>query len=273
MSGMQLVQRIDDLRAALDARASARRLGFVPTMGALHEGHAALFRTARRECDLVAASAFVNPLQFDDPGDLAAYPQPDRADAELAEAAGVDLYFVPPAAEIYPAGHATRVEMEGPALGFEGSVRPGHFSGVATVCLSLFTIVRPDVVYLGQKDAQQVAVLRRLVRDLHLPLELRVVATVREPDGLARSSRNARLSPAERARAAAIPRALRQAVDAHRAGGDPALAARAALDGFEIDYVDVADFDGRPTLVLAVRLGRTRLIDNVPLHDPAMAGL
>ncbi|HEX7086216.1 MAG TPA: pantoate--beta-alanine ligase [Vicinamibacterales bacterium] len=270
---MQIVQRIDEARAALDALRPRGTVGFVPTMGALHDGHAALFRTARAECAVVATSAFVNPLQFDDPQDLAAYPPPGQEDARIAESEGVDVYFVPPPQEIYPHGHATRVEIGGPAVGFEGAARPGHFAGVATVCLKLFSIVRPDVVYLGQKDAQQVAVLRQLVRDVHLPLEIRVVPTVREPDGLARSSRNARLSPAERARAAAIPRALRRAVEAHRTGGDPAAAARAALEGFEIDYVDVAHFDGRPTLVLAVRLGRTRLIDNVPLDDPGMAGL
>lgn len=270
---MQLVRRIDDVRAGLDAMRARGPVGFVPTMGALHEGHAALFRTARAECAVVAASAFVNPLQFEDPADLAAYPPPGREDARIAEAEGVDVYFVPPPEEIYPPGHATRVELDGPAAGFEGAARPGHFAGVATVCLKLFSIVRPDVVYLGQKDAQQVAVLRQLVRDVHLPLAIRVVPTVREVDGLARSSRNVRLSPAERARATAIPRALRHAVEAHRTGGDPAAAARTALEGFEIDYVDVADFDGQPTLVLAVRLGRTRLIDNVPLNDPGMAGL
>ncbi|HEY8536796.1 MAG TPA: pantoate--beta-alanine ligase, partial [Vicinamibacterales bacterium] len=150
---MQIVQRIDEVRAALDALRARGTVGFVPTMGALHEGHASLFRIARAECAVVAASAFVNPLQFDDPADLAAYPQPDRGDAQLAEAEGVDVYFVPPVDEMYPAGHATRVEVAGPALGFEGAARPGHFAGVATICLKLFSIVRPDIVYLGQKDA------------------------------------------------------------------------------------------------------------------------
>jgi pantoate--beta-alanine ligase len=165
------------------------------------------------------------------------------------------------------------VRVGGAAEGFEGAARPGHFEGVATVCLKLFEIVRPAAAYFGQKDVQQVAVIRQLVRDLHLDLDVRVVATVREADGLALSSRNVRLSADERARAAAIPRALREGLRAYRQGADPAAAARRCLADLDVDYVDVATFDGEPTLVVAARAGATRLIDNVPLRDPARAGL
>jgi pantoate--beta-alanine ligase len=269
---MIVVRTIAEVRAALQPHRAAPPIGFVPTMGALHEGHAALFRAARGECALVVASVFVNPRQFNDPADLAAYPRDEARDAAIAATAGVDVLFVPGAAEIYPATFATTVDVQGPARGCEGANRPGHFQGVATVCLKLFTIVAPDVVYLGQKDAQQVAVLQQLVADVHLPIVVRVAPTVRDADGLALSSRNARLSAAERAQAAAIPRALRAGLDAHRRGADPAAAARAALGGLEVDYAEVAQWHGQPTLVLAVRVGRTRLIDNVPLDRPALAG-
>jgi pantoate--beta-alanine ligase len=249
------------------------RTGFVPTLGALHAGHVALFRAARAECAGVVASVFVNPTQFDDPADLAAYPRPEAEDARLAAEAGVDVFFTPAAGEIYPPGHQTMVRVGGAGEGFEGASRPGHFDGVATVCLSLFHIVRPHAAYFGQKDAQQVAVIRQLVRDVHLDLELRVVPTVRDADGLALSSRNARLSADGRARAAAIPRALRAAVDAHRRGEDPLEAARRVLSGLDVDYVALAPFEPAPTLVLAVRFGATRLIDNVPLDRPQLAGL
>ena len=184
------------------------------------------------------------------------------------------MLFVPEVAEVYPDGHATSLHMAGPALGFEGDHRPGHFDGVAIVCLKLFAMVAPDVVYLGQKDAQQVAVLRQLVRDLNLRVELRVVPTVRDLDGLALSSRNARLSIEERvARRRDSARARRRACNAYRAGDDPVAAARAALRGLDVDYVGVATFDGQPTLVIAARAGATRLIDNVPLDQPELAGL
>jgi pantoate--beta-alanine ligase len=271
---MMVVRTVADVRGALATqRHAGDRVGFVPTMGALHEGHLTLFRTARAECAVVVGSVFVNPRQFDDPADLAQYPRDHARDATLAREAGVDLLFVPDADEVYPAGYATAVHVGGPAEGFEGAARPGHFDGVATVCLGLFHIVGPECVYLGQKDAQQVAVLRQLVRDLHLPIDIRVVPTVRERDGVALSSRNARLSAEERARAGAIPRALAEALDAHRQGRDPVAAARAALSGLAVDYVDVAVFHGAPTLVLAVRAGRTRLIDNLPLEQPELAGL
>jgi pantoate--beta-alanine ligase len=270
---MTVVRTIDELRRARLAVRAGSRVGFVPTMGAWHAGHRALLVAARAECATAIASIFVNPAQFDDPGDLSAYPRTEREDEAVAADAGIDLLFVPAADEIYPAGHATSMALSGAALNFEGARRPGHFNGVALVCLKLFHLVDPDVVYLGQKDAQQVAVLRQIVRDLNLPMALRVIPTVRDDDGLALSSRNTRLSPADRARAAAIPRALQAGLAAWRVGQPAAPAARAALAGLEVDYAEVASFDDQPTLVVAVRLGTTRLIDNVPLNQPALAGL
>ena len=181
--------------------------------------------------------------------------------------AGVDILFAPRVDEMFPPGYATWVEMDGAALGLESDHRPGHFRAVATVCLKLFAIVRPQLAFFGQKDAQQVAVVKQLVRDFNLELDIRVVPTVRDADGLAMSSRNARLTPEERRRALAIPRALSAGLAAHHAGADPVAAARAVLAGIDADYVGVADFDGRPTLAIAVRVGTTRLIDNVPLDQ------
>ncbi len=280
---MIVVRTIPEVRAAVaDARVKAAQpgkhplkpiVGFVPTMGALHEGHAALIRQARGGCEYVVASIFVNPRQFNDPRDLAAYPRPLEQDSALAESAGLDLLFVPDVDDIYPDGHATAVEVAGAAMGFEGDRRPGHFDGVATVCLKLFNIVTPDVVYFGQKDAQQAAVIRQIIRDLNLNITLAIAPTVRDADGLALSSRNARLSADERTRAQAIPRALALALEAHRHGRDPKAAARGALDGLDVEYVDLARFDGQPTLVIAARAGATRLIDNVPLDHPELAGL
>jgi pantoate--beta-alanine ligase len=205
----------------------------------------------------VVVSLFVNPAQFDDDADLAAYPRDEARDALLAEAAGADVLFVPSAEELYPPGFQTWVEVEELSRGLEGAHRPGHFRAVATVCLKLFNIVRPQRAYFGQKDAQQVAVIRRMVRDLDLDLTVRSIPTVRDPDGLALSSRNGRLSASERELALALPRAL--------ATHDPA-AARAALAGLEIDYIEVADFDP-PVLAAAVRVGSTRLIDNAILEE------
>jgi pantoate--beta-alanine ligase len=269
---MKIVRSIEDLRQARVGSAG-RRVGFVPTMGALHAGHRALMVAARAECEVAAASIFVNPTQFNDSRDLADYPRTETEDEALSRGAGMDLLFVPAPDAIYPPGHATAMTMAGAALGFEGDRRPGHFNGVALVCLKLFHLVEPDVVYLGQKDAQQVAVLRQLIRDVNLPMAVRVVPTVRDADGLALSSRNVRLSAADRARAAAIPRALRAGLDAWQTGADPAGAAQSALGGLDIDYAEVVSFDHEPTLVVAARLGATRLIDNVPLNQPALAGL
>ena len=249
---MKVVRTIAETRAILHGRSD---IGLVPTMGAFHEGHLALFGAARAECDTVVASLFVNPAQFGEGGDLDGYPRDEEQDLGLAAEAGVDVLFAPSEAEMYPAGYQTWVEVGEVGSILEGVFRPGHFRGVATVCCKLFNIVRPDFCYFGQKDAQQVEVLRRLVRDLDFELELRVVPTVRDADGLALSSRNARLSPVERERALALPRALATR-DAGRA--------RELLAGLDVDYVAVAPFDP-PVLAAAVRVGSTRLIDNVPL--------
>ncbi|HWN20470.1 MAG TPA: pantoate--beta-alanine ligase [Gaiellaceae bacterium] len=248
---MRVVRRIADL-GVLDGD-----VGLVPTMGALHAGHEALISAAEVDCDTVVVSVFVNPAQFGDPDDLAAYPRDEESDLRLAEAAGADVLFVPGAEEMYPPGFQTWVEVEELSRGLEGEHRPGHFRGVATICLKLFNIVRPRYAYFGQKDAQQLAVLRRMVRDLDLDVTIRSVPTVRDADGLALSSRNARLSPAEREAALALPRALAtRDVDA----------ARAALAGLDVDYVEVSDFDP-PVLAAAIRVGSTRLIDNVILEE------
>ena len=248
-------------RTVADVRDALGRLGgtvgLVPTMGSLHAGHRSLLRAARGECDVVVMSLFVNPAQFGDRDDLARYPRDEAADLAAAAEEGVDVVFAPSADELYPPGYQTWVDVEELGSILEGEHRPGHFRGVATVCLKLFTIARPDRAYFGQKDAQQVAVLRRLVADLHLELELRVLPTVRDDDGLALSSRNGRLSPEERERARALPRAL--------ATRDPERA-RELLGDLDVDYVEVAPLDP-PVLVAAVRVGGTRLIDNVVLEE------
>jgi pantoate--beta-alanine ligase len=236
-------------------------------MGAFHGGHLALMRAAREACDLVVVSLFVNPSQFNAADDLARYPRDEAADAARAEEVGVDLLFAPSADELYPDGFDTRVEPGELAMVLEGAARPGHFVAVATVCTKLFSIVQPHAAYFGRKDAQQVAVVRRVVVDLDLPIDIVALPTVRDADGLALSSRNVFLSPAERAVALALPRALGAGASAEGSGGDPVAAARSVLEaerGLTIDYVTVADFDG-PTLCGAIRVGATRLIDNVQL--------
>jgi pantoate--beta-alanine ligase len=251
---MKVVRRIDELNLPTGRR------GLVPTMGAFHEGHLSLFRAAREECAIVVVSLFVNPAQFGTGEDLERYPRDEARDLRLAEEAGVDVLFVPAPEEMYPEGFATWVDVE--VSGGEAAARPGHFRGVATVCLKLFNIVRPDVAYFGQKDAQQAAVLRQLVRDLNLGLQLRVLPTVRDDDGLALSSRNAYLSEAERERALALPRALAAA----RAAADPVAATRAALNGVEPEYVELLQIGDATLLTAAARVGGTRLIDNVVLE-------
>jgi pantoate--beta-alanine ligase len=248
------------VRTVAELRAEPRHgiVGLVPTMGALHDGHVGLFAAARADSDIVVASLFVNPPQFTEDADLAAYPRDFHADAGVAEQEGVDILFAPDDDEMYPPSFATWVDPAGAAEGLEGAHRPGHFRGVATVCLKLFNVVRPDLAYFGRKDAQQVAVLKQLVRDLHLELEIRVVPTARDADGLALSSRNDRLSPDERSQALAIPRAL-ETRDVARAREVLAEA------GIEPDYVEVADLDG-PTLAVAARVGSVRLIDNILLE-------
>ena len=263
---------IVELRTALEPLRAGSPVGLVPTMGALHAGHEALVRRARSECDVVVASIFVNPAQFGAHEDLDRYPRNEERDAALAAEWGVDHLFVPSVAEMYPPGFQTWVHVETIGRQLEGAVRPGHFRGVATVCLKLFNIVRPDVAYFGRKDAQQAALVGRLIRDLDLELELRVVPTVRDEDGVAVSSRNAYLSPEERAAARAIPQALEAGAAAHARGEDAAAVATALLTGeplLEPEYVEVAPLDGRVYLLAAVRVGRTRLIDNVVLEgDP-----
>ncbi|HET8652793.1 MAG TPA: pantoate--beta-alanine ligase [Gaiellaceae bacterium] len=253
---MKTARTIAELRSALPAQGSGNTVGLVPTMGSFHAGHLSLLGAARAENDVLVASLFVNPAQFDEESDLAAYPRDEERDAAQAQEAGVDVLFTPAAEELYPDGFETWVDVERLGAVLEGRVRPGHFRGVATICLKLFNLIRPDRAYFGQKDAQQAAVVRRMVRDLNVPVEIRVLPTVRDADGLALSSRNARLSPEERARAAALPRAL--------ATRDRARA-RELLDGLEVDYVEIADFEPR-VLAAAVRVGSTRLIDNVVLE-------
>ena len=250
---MKTVRTIDELRLTGD-------VGLVPTMGALHDGHRSLFRAARAESDTVVASLFVNPAQFDERSDLAAYPRDFDHDAAIAEAEGVDVLFAPSVDEMYPAGFSTWVDVDD--AGAEGEARPGHFRGVATVCVKLFNIVRPRRACFGQKDAQQAAVLGRVVRDLDIDVEIRVLPTVRDDDGLALSSRNVRLSPEEREFALGLPRALHAAIGAD----DPVKAARASLNGLDPDYVEVVDLGEAKVLAAAVRVGSTRLIDNVILE-------
>jgi pantoate--beta-alanine ligase len=276
---MRTVRDALELRDAVrEARASGKTIGFVPTMGALHEGHFSLVRQARAETGFVVVSIFVNPLQFAPGEDLARYPRKESEDAAALEREGVDVVYLPDPAAIYPPGFSTVVEVSGVSEGGEGAARPGHFRGVATVVAKLFLQVSPDVAFFGRKDLQQVAVVRRMIRNLDFPIRLVVGETVREPDGLALSSRNTYLSPEERRIAAALPRALFAARDAAvRGERDAALLAgkvRRELEAVNIsvEYVDVVDpATMKPVpeavsgtaLAAAVRVGRTRLIDNV----------
>ena len=276
---MRIVRDALELRDAVrEARASGKTVGFVPTMGALHEGHFSLVRQARAETGFVVVSIFVNPLQFAPGEDLARYPRKESEDAAALEREGVDVVYLPDPAAIYPPGFATAVEVSGVTEGGEGAARPGHFRGVATVVAKLFLLVSPDVAFFGRKDLQQVAVVRRMIRDLDFPIRLVVGETIREPDGLALSSRNAYLSPEERRIAAALPRALFAARDAAVRGERNAglLAGRVRreleAENIGVEYVDVVDPDtmkpvpqavSGTALAAAVRVGRTRLIDNV----------
>jgi pantoate--beta-alanine ligase len=283
---MRTVRTVAALRAALaPERRPGRNIGLVPTMGALHEGHLSLVRRARGQCDVVVVSLFVNPTQFDEAADLASYPRDEARDAGLAAGAGADYLFAPSAGEVYPDGFATTVTVRGLAERLEGAQRGrGHFDGVTTVVSKLFNMVAPQVAFFGQKDAQQAAVIRRMVRDLDLPVEIVVCPTIREPDGLALSSRNVHLSAAERERATALYRAL-QAAHAAVAAGErdvPAIvaAARAELAPVDLEYFELVDpdtfapapgriEDGAVLAVVAARVGATRLIDNHTISVPS----
>lgn len=275
---MRTVTRIDEVRAW---RREAGEVGLVPTMGYLHAGHVSLVERARRECAAVAATIFVNPTQFGPGEDFARYPRDLERDRRLLEQAGCDLLFAPPVEEVYPPGCATRVDVGPVAAPLEGERRPGHFVGVATVVLKLLNIVQPARAYFGQKDAQQLAVLRRLVRDLDLPVEVVGCPIVREADGLALSSRNSYLGPDERRAAPVLFRALAAAREAHAAGERDAEVLRGTMLSVleaeplaRVDYVSVADPETFAELVrvtdgallsMAVRIGRARLIDNLVL--------
>jgi pantoate--beta-alanine ligase len=278
---MKVISTIEDVRAWRSG--THGRIGLVPTMGALHAGHLSLLARARTDCNHVAASVFVNPTQFGPNEDLARYPRDLEGDQKLLADGGCDLLFAPPPAEVYPEGFDTWVVPGEVASPLEGERRPGHFRGVATVVLKLFQIVQPDRAYFGRKDAQQLAVIRRMVRDLDVPVEVVPCDTLRDADGLALSSRNAYLSPDERRAAPVLHRALQAARAAFRDGerdGDALRATmRRALDAeplARVDYVSVADADtlreldrvsDQATASLAVFFGRTRLIDNVPLES------
>jgi pantoate--beta-alanine ligase len=286
---MNVIRSVAALRAELlEPRRAGRRIGLVPTMGAFHDGHLSLMRRARADCDVVVVSLFVNPAQFNDAGDLDAYPRDPERDAELATEVGVDYLFAPPLDEVYPSGFATTVSVAGVTETLEGAHRGrAHFDGVTTIVTKLFNMVSPDVAYFGQKDAQQAVVIRRLVCDLDIPVAIEVCPTVREADGLALSSRNVHLSPSERARAAALHRALRAAADAVRAGErDPSAARERALAelasaDIEPEYVELVAADtlaplhriaGDLLAVLAAPVGGTRLIDNQPIQLHPEAG-
>jgi pantoate--beta-alanine ligase len=279
--GVRMIRARAELRRALpEARLGRGTIGFVPTMGSLHEGHLSLLRAARAECDLVVMSLFVNPVQFGPGEDLARYPRDEEGDIRLAAEAGTDIVYAPSVEEIYPAEFRTSVEVRGLTEVLCGDRRrrgSDHFRGVTTIVAKLLNTVQPDLAYFGQKDAQQVSVIRRMVRDLDFPVQIEVLPTVREPDGLAMSSRNAYLGPEDRQRATAISRALRSAEEQARIGGLKAglAAARNQLSaaGIEPEYLEardpeelqpVAELNGRPVLVaVAAWVGDTRLIDNV----------
>ena len=279
---MQVITNTEDTRAASRAaRGAGKRIGFVPTMGALHDGHLSLVRAARASCDVVVASIFVNPTQFGPTEDLAKYPRSFERDRDLLEQEGVDVIFAPSVEEMYPAGAVTWVTVEGLSEKLDGRSRPGHFRGVTTIVSKLFHIVEPDAAFFGQKDAAQVAIIRRMVRDLNLPVEIVVCPIVREPDGLALSSRNAYLDPEQRKKALVLHRSLMRVQEAIRSGekqsrklievGRTEFANEPSL---RLDYFDIVDSEtldsvenvSRGALVaVAAYVGSTRLIDNLLL--------
>jgi pantoate--beta-alanine ligase len=285
---LRTLRTVSELRDALSApRRAGDSIGLVPTMGALHDGHLSLIRRARADCDVVVVSLFVNPAQFNDAGDLSSYPRDEARDAALAAEAGADVLFAPPAEEVYPSGFSTTVSVSGLTEVLEGAHRgKQHFDGVTTVVAKLFNMAGPEVAYFGQKDAQQALVIERMARDLDIPVRIEVCPTVREPDGLALSSRNVHLTDADRKRAASLHRALSAARTAIAGGErDPAAAiakARAELSaaGIEPQYLElvtaddlapVTQIDGELLAVVAARVGTTRLIDNEPIQPLSTA--
>jgi pantoate--beta-alanine ligase len=279
---MLQVRKVEDLRSEVARwRKAGERIGFVPTMGALHEGHLSLVGIARKKASRIVASVFVNPTQFGPNEDFSRYPRQPEKDADMLAAAGCDLLFLPDVDTMYPPGHTVYVDLGNPSETLEGVCRPGHFRGVATVVALLFNLVQPDVAVFGEKDAQQLAVIRQMVRDLHIPVEIIPAPTVREPDGLAMSSRNAYLSPEERKAAAVLHRSLRNAQAAIQAGERQGDEVRRILSETlnseplaRVEYAEVVDAEsfqpveklrGRLVLPLAVRVGGTRLIDNLQL--------
>ncbi|MFL9839734.1 pantoate--beta-alanine ligase [Sphingomonas sp. ST-64] len=279
---MQTIRQLPDLRDTVSGfRAAGERIAFVPTMGALHAGHMALVAEAKLAAPRVIVSIFVNPKQFAPGEDLAKYPRKEQADARLLSSAGVDLLWMPPVEVMYPEGHATNISVSGVSEPLDGAARPGHFDGVATVVAKLFNQVKPDIALFGEKDFQQLAVIRRMVSDLDFDIDVRGVPTQRDDDGLALSSRNVYLAPEDRAAAVALPRQLGVAARAIEKGDDPQTAltaARASLEaaGFEVDYVELVDaaslgapVPGQPRrLLAAAKIAGTRLIDNIPVADP-----
>ena len=283
---MKVVRTVADVRLSVrEARARGATIGFVPTMGAFHAGHLSLMRSARARTDFVVVSVFVNPAQFNDPADLAAYPRDESRDERMAETEGVDLFFAPEVGEVYPDGFATSVTVAGLSAPLCGASRgPEHFRGVATVVTKLLNIVAPDQAFFGQKDAQQALIVRRLVRDLDLAIRVEVCPTVRESDGLAMSSRNARLGPADRSRALALRHGLAVAQEAveggARDGARVAELARGAMRerGVDAEYFEIVSADdlktpaplaGEILIAVAAQVGPVRLIDNVLMQVPA----
>ncbi|MCX5644438.1 MAG: pantoate--beta-alanine ligase [Phycisphaerae bacterium] len=283
---MQIAKTITEIRACVSqARAAGKTVGFVPTMGALHVGHVSLIKAAAERCDFVVVSIFVNPTQFGPGEDFEKYPRPLDKDLAICEESGVDAVFAPSPAEMYPRQNLTWVTVEKVSEPLCGRFRPGHFRGVATVCAKLFNVVGPNAAFFGQKDAQQVAVIQRMVADLNMPLEIVVCPTVREPDGLATSSRNQYLSPQERKDATVIYRALQRSAELIREG--KAAAAEITrymgevlrqVPALRIEYVSIVDaeslddlrrVEGKVLVAVAARLGSTRLIDNIVVDATA----
>jgi pantoate--beta-alanine ligase len=280
---MEILASVDRTRAAVRAaRRAGKRIGLVPTMGALHEGHLSLTRIAKARADFVLVSLFVNPLQFGPREDLSKYPRTFERDCEMLQCEGVDLLFAPPVAEMYPSSATTYVNVEGMSERLDGQSRPGHFRGVTTVVSKLFHIVEPDIAVFGQKDAAQVAIIKRMVRDLNMPVEIVVAPIIREPDGLAMSSRNAYLDPQQRQQALVLSRALRQMQQTFDKGErsaarlmDAGLAVFREEPAVRVDYVSVVDPDSLEAIAeiassalvaVAGYVGTTRLIDNIVLH-------